>query len=240
MSPATPPPNRPANDRRTWDRHWRELAGRRSWFGSLASWVRRRVIAPAVAHYAQREFPSRGLFVELGCGTGESSRGVTRAQRNLVGLDISLSVLSGLRDRPPYRSLVAADLRALPFADGSVTGVWNLGVMEHFPETLGLEMLAASRRILAPEGVALFFWPPEHGSSRLLLGPIEALLSRFRRAPYRFFPDEVNRLRSRAHGRELLRRAGFTEAAAEFSWRDFWIHVVVVGRRGSAGSAEGA
>ena len=67
--------------------------------------------------------------------------------------------------------------------------------------------------------------------SRLVLAPIEWLRSRFRGRPFRFFPDEVNRLRSRRHASETLRAAGLEPVAADFTLRDAFIHIVAVGRK---------
>ena len=189
------------------------------------------MLKPAVRGYCERFFAGSGIFVELGCGTGEASAGVRGDERALIGLDISLSVLSAVRQGSVYRACVMADLRQLPFRSDSIAGVWNLGVMEHFPQPLGIEMLIEARRVLAPGGRAILFWPPEFGSSRWVLGPLEALISTLTRRKYRFFPDEVNRLRSRDHGREVLRAAGLLPLVSECSPRDGWIHVVAVGER---------
>jgi hypothetical protein len=66
-----------------------------------------------------------------------------------------------------------------------------------------------------------------------VLGPIEKLRSLARGSPFRFFPDEVNRLASRAHARRLLAAAGLEERLIDFSFRDLFIHVVIVARRPS-------
>lgn len=215
-----------------WDRHWEATHGPGgSWFGRLATLVRKQLLSRAVRHYAGRWFAPAGLFVECGCGTAQSSSRLAGAGRRFVALDISRAALSAARRVPVFGSFVNADLFRLPLAEGSVAGVWNLGVMEHFEEAQGIAILREIRRALAPGGVAILFWPPEYGSSRLVLAPIEAALSLVRRREVNFFPDEVNRLRSRAHAREMLGAAGLEPAAVELSPRDLFIHVVVVARK---------
>jgi SAM-dependent methyltransferase len=222
----------PNSDRDVWDRHWRSLSGGSAFFGRLASLVRRLVLARAVRHYTRRYFADRGIFVETGCGTGQASAGIERGARHLVALDISLEALRLARASGTiHQSFVVADLRRLPFRDGSVAGSWNLGVMEHFEQADGIAILRELRRVLSHEGTAILFWPPEFGSSRWLLGPIEAWRSRGSRPRFRFFPDEVNRLRSRHHARDILMAAGFAPLAAAFNLWDCLIHLVVVGRR---------
>lgn len=220
----------PPSEREVWDRHWRKLAGDAALFGKLASRVRRWILAPAVRHYVERYFPPTGLCVELGCGSGEASARVPARGRRRVALDLSLPALAGARGTPGYDAALAGDLHHLPFADGSVAAVWNLGVMEHFEAAEVRLILLEIRRILQADGVALLFWPPEFGLSRKVLAPIEWWRSRHGTA-FHFFPAEVNRLRSRAHARATLADAGFETVAVAFTPRDAFIHLVVVGRK---------
>jgi SAM-dependent methyltransferase len=223
------------SDREVWDRHWHELqAGDATFFGRLASLVRKRILAGAVRRYTERWFPGEGVLVEAGCGTAESSAGVLPRQRRCVGLDFSFAALLAARGAPPHRWLVRADIHALPFADDSLAGIWNLGVMEHFEPDDGRAILRELARALAPGAAAILFWPPELGLSRLVLAPIELLRSRPGK-PFRFFPDEVNRLRTLEHGRRTLREGGLEPVAVDFTWRDAFIHFVAVGRKPAAG-----
>lgn len=223
------------SEREVWDRHWRGLHGERSsLFGRLASLVRRTVLRRAVRHYTGRYFPPEGTLVEAGCGTGQASASVRRLRRRLVGLDFSLPALAAARrDAGPYQLLLRADIRALPFPAGSVAGIWSLGVMEHFHPGDGRAILEEFRRALRPGACAVLFWPPEFGLSRLALAPVEWLRSRPGHR-FRFFPDEVNRLRSRRHARRTLREAGLEPVAADFTPRDAFIHLVAVGRKPAA------
>jgi SAM-dependent methyltransferase len=225
-----PAPDAARDDARVWDRHWEALSERSSLFGRLASLVRTGLLSRAVRAFADEHFPRGGIFVEAGCGTAESSSRIDPAGRTLVAMDISRLALRAARRVPVFRGLLQGDLFRLPFRDGSVSGLWNLGVMEHFPTEEGRALLAEFARVLAPGGVALLFWPPEFGSSHLLLAPIEALRSR-PGAPFRFFPDEVNRLRSRAHAAKMLEGTGLEPAVRSFGPRTFFIHLVVVARK---------
>lgn len=220
----------PRDDGRVWDRHWAALSDGSSLFGRLASLVRTGLLSRAVRASAHAHFPERGVFVEAGCGTAESSSRLDPAGRTLVALDISRLALRAARRVPVFRSLLQGDLFRLPLRDGSVAGLWNLGVMEHFEPEEGRALLREFARVLRPGGVALLFWPPEFGSSRLVLAPLEALRSR-PGAPFRFFPDEVNRLRSRAHAAAMLEGTGLEPVALSFGPRDLFIHLVVVARK---------
>lgn len=218
------------DDARIWDRHWAALSEKTSLFGRVASLVRKALLSRAVRAFADEHFPRDGIFVEAGCGTAESSSRIDPAARTLVAMDISRLAVRAARRVPVFSGLLQGDLFRLPFRDGTVAGLWNLGVMEHFPKEEGRALLFEFARVLRPGGVALLFWPPEFGSSRLVLAPIEALRSRAG-APFRFFPDEVNRLRSRAHGIAMLEGTGLEPVVLSFGLRTLFIHLVVVARK---------
>jgi SAM-dependent methyltransferase len=218
------------DDGRVWDEHWAALSGKSSSFGRIASLVRTSLLSRAVRAFADEHFKGRGVYVEAGCGTAESSSRIDPRGRTLVAMDISRLAVRAARRVPVFGGLLQGDLFRLPFRSGSVAGLWNLGVMEHFSKDEGRALLFEFARVLRPGGVALLFWPPEFGSSRLVLAPIEALRSR-PGAPFHFFPDEVNRLRSRAHAAAMLEGTGLEPAALSFSLRDLFIHLVVVARK---------
>lgn len=148
-----------------------------------------------------------------------------------MALDFSSAALLQARAVPVFRGFLQGDIFRLPLRDSSVTGVWNLGVMEHFSPADTRSILEEFRRILKPGAHAILFWPPEFGSSRWVLGPLERWKSRKGRPVFRFFPDEVNRLRSKKHARTALAEAGLESAAIAFNLRDGLIHVVVVARK---------
>ena len=69
--------------------------------------------------------------------------------------------------------------------------------MEHFEASDGLELLVELERILRANGTVILFWPPMFGLSWWALAPFEWERRRLSRREFRFFPDEVNRLRSK-------------------------------------------
>src|SRR6266545_4999725 len=125
------------DDARVWDRHWAALSERSSLFGRIASLVRTSLLSRAVRAFADEYFQKSGVFVEAGCGTAESSSGIDPAGRTLVAMDISRLAVRAARRIPVFSGLLQGDLFRLPFLSGSVSGLWNLGVMEHFTEEEG-------------------------------------------------------------------------------------------------------
>ncbi len=218
--------------RGAWDLHWLSLGkGRsRSFFGLGSSAVRRLIFQPAVRFFLDKYFSPEGVFVETGCGTGESSASVPHRKRRFIGIDFSTVALEQAQSTACFDSLLCADLFHLPFQPGSLDGIWNLGVMEHFERGALIESLAEFRRVLKPGGSIVLFWPAEANLSRWVLGPLELLRSALTRRRFRFFPDEVSRLRSRQQAFEILREAGFAVLEVDFSLRTAFIHMVVIGR----------
>jgi SAM-dependent methyltransferase len=217
---------------KAWDLHWVSLgSGRsRSIFGLASSAVRRFIFQPAVHFFLEKYFPPSGTFIEAGCGTGESSVRVPRRDRRFIGIDFSRQALKQAQMATSFDDVLCADLFHLPFRAGTIDGIWNLGVMEHFDRSLLVESLTELRRVLKPGGVVVLFWPPEGNLSRWALGPVEHLRSAITRKPFRFFPEEVSRLKSRQEAIQILEAAGFKVLELDLSARTAFIHMVVVGR----------
>jgi SAM-dependent methyltransferase len=215
----------------TWNQHWQALAGRRQLFGRIASLVRRKVLARAVRYFTDRFFPRRGLFIEAGCGTSESSWRIRRLERTLVGVDFSLAALCATRRLGRFDAVVCADIRQLPFADGAVSGIWNLGVMEHFAPAAAAGILDEFRRVCRQQAVILLFWLPRFGLSRWVLAPLEWYKSRGGGAAFRFFPNEVNRLASRRAARQVMAASSLELLHAHFTFRDGFNHLILVARK---------
>ena len=214
-----------------WEEHWHSTRKTVSFFGRTASLVRRQILSRAVRHYAEAYFPAEGVFLECGCGTGESSGRIPRRRRTLVALDFSIAALREARKISTFGAFLQADIRSLPFAANTVAGIWNLGVMEHFEADAARRILEEFHRVLKPGAAAILFWPPEYGSSRWVLAPIEWLRSKRAGRPVRFFPDEVNRLTSKDHARAAVRQAGLEPIAVDFTPQDAFIHIVVVAKK---------
>ena len=87
--------------------------------------------------------------VDLGCGSGRALLWNRDWQSTTVGVDIApFFSADALRDV----DLLLADLRRLPFADGTFTKAYSLDVLEHLSPDALRAMLAEANRVLAPGG----------------------------------------------------------------------------------------
>jgi len=146
-----------ASNPEDWDLHWSRL--KKSAFGRACSSYRRWLRSRCVAEYLDPLFSTSGVFVECGCGSGESSVRLPRRSRHRIGVDFSDVALSLARSSGAYEELIRADIRELPFAESTLDGVWNLGVMEHFTQIEQESVLSELRRVVKPGGVGVFWWP---------------------------------------------------------------------------------
>ncbi len=118
-----------------------------------------------------------GSVLDLGCGVGHSFGEL--APRESVGVDLVPAALAGQE-----RETHVADMRRLPFADGSFRSVLSVKSIEHVP---GPERaLAEVVRVLVPGGRAVLVTP-----NRLTFGLPDEILD-----PYHYVEYDADQLRS--------------------------------------------
>ena len=126
------------------------------------------------------EVPRGSRILEVGCGRGVALPVLDRlcSPRRLVGLDIDPELLAeaaaNLREHGTTAELCAADVREMPFADGSFDVIVDFGTLFHIarPQAASAEIA----RVLAPGGIFVH----ETKASQLLSHPVR---SRGRRLP---------------------------------------------------------
>jgi SAM-dependent methyltransferase len=208
-----------------WEEHWNELDT--SFFGKLLKIFRIHVLAHAVRHYHEKYFPHEGIFLEAGSGTSQTSMRLKTHQRTYVAVDVSERALQEARKIKTMHEFVKADIRKLPYKTSSVSGIWNLGVMEHFSHEEIVKMLQEFRRVLKPGARAVLFWPYRYAPYQLLLKTISAAGRVFGKN-IQFFPNEPSQLNSRNEAKMLARRAGFSSTIVHYNPLDLYCHMVVV------------
>jgi len=161
------------------------------------------------AAVAEAGISHSGVVFDVGCGTGRALPPLRQAvgpAGTVIALDVTPEMLDAARPAAQLAgaSLVIADARALPFADGSADAIFAAGLVSHLPDTAaGLRELG---RVTRPGGLLVLFHPSgraalaaRHGHSLspdepLAEGPLRGFtaasgwrLTAYDDGPHRFF-----------------------------------------------------
>ncbi|MEO6212245.1 MAG: class I SAM-dependent methyltransferase [Vicinamibacterales bacterium] len=171
-----------------------------------------------------REFLAPGpgeLVADLGCGSGRAL--LWNRDRGAVTVGIDIAPFFS-RDARSGTDLLLADLRTLPFADGTFDKAWSLDVLEHLsPDALN-GMLAEANRVLKPGG-SLFVYTHVRKNARIAVGLkwINRLAKRLEqwdlvdlRQEHLRKSDHVNPLRDIPHLEAVASATGFRLARIRF------------------------
>lgn len=205
-----------------WDSYWAKKED--NWFFNF---YRKQIFARAVSYYTNRYFPKEGVFVEAGCGSGQTSSRISKHKRTLIAVDFSAVALKGARKNKKFDRLIQADISKLPFKSNSIDGIWNLGVMEHLEGDDIKKALDEFYRVLKKDRHIILFWATKITPYQLCLDSYNRLFKQ----NFKLFPDEHNRLASKKHAREIISKTKFKGCMAFFSWRDLFTDIVIVARK---------
>lgn len=108
--------------------------------------------------FLEKHLPRGCRILEAGCGTGQFVASLQALGYEVDGVDNAEEVIRAATSIAPHLRLRVADLRHLPFADGSFDAYLCFGVIEHFtdPEPV-TEIIGEARRVT--KGPILFTTP---------------------------------------------------------------------------------
>ena len=155
--------------------------------------------------------PRGGRGLEVGAGSGAGAR--HRRDGSLIGVDIAPAMLARARS-VASGPLVAADVQALPFADGCFD--WAVGSLLFCEVADPLAGLRELRRVLRPGG-SLHLLEHVRPRGRVLGGAARALT----RLTGPLFGEHFDRL---TH--DTVRRAGFTLERTDWRLRGALVQVI--------------
>lgn len=122
-----------------------------------------------------RILPQGARVVDAGCGIGATVYGLANSGFDAYGIDYAQDTVAAIRALAPELRIQVADVRALPYGDASLDGVWSLGVIEHFYD--GFDPLIVEAHRVLRAGGYLFLTVP-------VISPLKALKIRLN-----VFPD---------------------------------------------------
>lgn len=215
-----------------WDQYWAKdrSAAYNDFYDRVAVFYRKHIIKPYLKHYFVSCFPQGSVILHAGCGGGQVEEGFDR-DYSIIGLDISRNALNLYSRHHTRSNLVLGDIKVLGIKDGSLDGIYNLGVMEHFSEDEIHIILREFHRILKKGGKVVLFWPPRFGLTVFSLKIGHFLLKIAMKRDIRLHPPEPSLIRSTTHVREVVEKAGFLLRNADFGIGDFYTYMVVVMER---------
>ena len=133
----------------------------------------------------RRLLPS-GRVLDVGSGTGTPTQLLCSAGYEVVGVDVSESMLQIAAENCPRAEFHLASVYELPFADASFDGAWLAASLLHLPKARINEALTEVRRVLAPHGAAFIAVKRGHGERIEHTGIGDRFLAYYQ-------PDELRR-----------------------------------------------
>ena len=117
---------------------------------------------------------SGSSILDLGCGDGEDAIFVSKASRNIIGVDLSTTALKQFADNG-FEGLMA-DVQKLPFPDNSFDFTICFGLLHHLVGQGGLSVyLEEFARVTRSQGYVLAMEPNVFNHSGLLMNIFNTL-----------------------------------------------------------------
>jgi dolichol-phosphate mannosyltransferase len=219
------------HDPQGWDDYWEvKKTGWSFVYDLVADIYRKLLIRPSLNRFIKSSFDPGARLLHAGCGGGQVDSQL-REYADILPLDISVNALNWYRRVNGNCKVLHGSIFDIPLSSGSMDGVYNLGVMEHFTEDEIVSILKEFHRIIKSNGTIVLFWPPEFGLSVSFFKCLGSLLRVFGKKDAKFHPDEITRVRSREHVRGLLEAAGFEMSRYYFGPRDLYTQAMIVGKK---------
>ena len=99
---------------------------------------------------------SRGLLLDIPCGTGVYSAAFKVKSYNMIAADASMVMLETTGRRPGNVPRVLCDATHLPFEDNVFDAVMTIRLFQHLPEDDVARILRELGRVIEPSGSVIF------------------------------------------------------------------------------------
>lgn len=119
----------------------------------LKRWGSRRKRPPSLLGDLLAQLPKRAAILDVGCGGGQDARFLLAKGFRVVGMDLTTAFLRSAQKTAPSVPLVRADMRDLPFQDGTFQGLWAAACLMHLPKPEAAQVLKRLRKLVRPGGL---------------------------------------------------------------------------------------
>lgn len=97
----------------------------------------------------------KGTVCDIGCGPGQIARFLHDHGADAMGVDLSPNMITQAHQLHPAMRFEQADMRTLPFADGTLAAITAFYSIIHIPRADVISVLQEFRRVLKPDGYLL-------------------------------------------------------------------------------------
>ncbi len=215
-----------------WDIYWSEQdKASNKTYDVFANFYRNNIIKRALNHFIFKHFTKGQTLLHAGCGSGKVDTDIVNNYQ-VTALDISYTALRIYDSVNQQKAkIVQASIFEMPFDNETFDGVYDLGVVEHFTEDEIQQILLEFKRVLKTGGKICLFIPPIFGLTVQVLDTAHFVLNKILRKNIKLHPDEITRVRSKAHIKGLIEKAGFKFVEYYFGPKDAFTQIVIVGQK---------
>lgn len=215
-----------------WDVYWSEQdKASNKTYDVFANFYRNNIIKRGLNYFIFKHFTKGQTLLHAGCGSGKVDTDVVNNYQ-VTALDISYPALKIYDAVNQHKAkIIQASIFEMPFEDESFDGIYNLGVIEHFTEEEIQQILTEFKRVLKKGAKVCLFIPPTYGLTVQVLDTAHFILNKILKKNIKLHPDEITRVRSKAHIKGLIEKAGFKFIEYYFGPKDVFTQIVIVGEK---------
>lgn len=220
------------NNSSSWDEYWQsndQSSPIQKLYSKIASFYRNKLIGPRLKFELLKAFPNGGDLLHAGSGGGEVDRFVPSIFK-VTAIDISINAIHKYKSINENNTAFVGNILNLTHLNKFYDGYYNLGVMEHFSREECRQILENANYVLKDGGKIILFWPPTFGLSVIFLLIVHNILRLVKRNNFKpLHPDEPNKIHRKKFIENLLQETGFELMRFNFSIRDCFTYVSLVG-----------
>ena len=179
-----------------WDQHW-YLERNKNWNQLYRS--------SFVSRITLNHLDLGSKVLDAGCGDGRHIYALMNSGFDSFGLDYAYESVMYIKSTNPDIKVDLGDVRKMPYSEGSIDGIWSIGVIEHFFDGYS-EILAEASRCLRVGGYLFLTFPT--------MNPFRYLQIRFRH----YFSLEVKPIDRKRFYQYLLNPSEVERNACRFNF----------------------